>query len=382
MPVWPFKSREVFTESLAWRTDIIRAKGSEQRFALRRDPRRVFDIQHTLTAPEYTAARALVRQDEQFQVPDWPLAIDAGAVAPGASVPIAIDEPDINLSAGDSAVLWQSSSQYELVMIDSVDSAGVVLTAVLGTYTRATFVPAYTANAPEGLRGARPAGAYMSGDIEFLITYARAVEESSYATYRGHDLVDDCPVVASQSFNEPINWPYESVDNELGVARFFNTRNIPDPVYMMRWHVFTRTALYELRKFLNSRRGRWKAFWLSSFGRDFELAAGISSVATTVQVFAPAGVIDLGRDSFDINIHTAAGDYYRQVLSYLPGSDVDGKPTLVLTIDSALGDNLQVDDVERVSYLRCLRFNADRIELEHKAASGVSVAVPVLEILP
>jgi hypothetical protein len=381
MQVWPFRQRDTLIEALQWRTDVIRSKGAEQRFALRQAPRTVHNLKHRLSEQEYGSSRAMVRSNADFLVPTWDRPAAVSGISPGTSVAIDFDETDLDLEDGDAALLWTSSSSFEHITVESITSTGIIAEAVLNSWPSATLLALKPAQAPQGLQPQRPAGYWISDDIAMEVTDSRDISFSDYPKYRGHDLVTDCPVVASASFNEPILWPVDTVDNEVGVPRYLRNRNHPDARFMMRWHQFTRESKYALRQFLHSRRGRWKAFWLSSFGRDLLPALDISADDTTVRVFALPGLTDLGEGDFDIEIK-AATIYQRQITSVSFGSEVDGKPTLVLAIDSALGADVAVAEIQRISFLRCVRFDADRIELEHRAAGGMAVSVPCIEVLP
>ena len=98
-----------------------------------------------------------------------------------------------------------------------------------------------------------------------------------------------------------------------------------------------------------------------------------------VVVYAPDGITDLGYTTFDIEI---AGQYYRRVTSYSASTAADGRAILQLNIDSAIGTTLGAGS--RISYLRHLRFAADRIEFSHQfnRASRISThcAVPCIEM--
>lgn len=117
-----------------------------------------------------------------------------------------------------------------------------------------------------------------------------------------------------------------------------------------------------------------KAFWLSSHGSDLTLAATIGASDTVITVDKPTGMNTLSRTDFDIEVLNGGTSYYRRVT----GVATNTTDTLDLTIDSSLG--VEVANPNRISYLRCARFNADRIEIIHRAKGGMSVAVPCIEI--
>lgn len=379
MAVWPFKPRDGLVEVLEWKTDIIRSKTTEQRLSIRSIPRISYQMDHVLSEQEYHAARAIIRQNSALQVPDWTRFIDVSSLDAGSTVLVNFNQEDINLQVGDSVLIWSSSADYEVCIIDAVDSNGVTVGSVLLDYSNPRLLPLYSANAPIGLQSSRGADRFPSLSITFELTESIDLGHSDYSQYRGHDVIDDCPIVASERFSEPLAWLFESIDNEIAPPIYSTLRDIPDARYMMRWHPFTRSELAAIRYFLYSRRGRWKSFWLSSYARDFELAATIGASDNTITVYAPRNITDLGFTTFDIDIYSSA-HYYRQVNSYAIGSELNGRQTLTLSINTSLGVSLS--SVDRISYFRCLRFDADRIELHHQANAGTTIAIPCLEVSP
>jgi len=372
--VWPFKIREPLIESLEWATDVFRAKAGEQRLALRTSPRRIFSFDHVFTDQEYSYARTLIRLGQGadgFYVPDWSQPLRLGSVSAGTGIPITEDVSYLDI--GERALLWGSKTQYEVVeYVD--DSNGPKLAEVQGSYSDARLVPLWEGFAPEGLSTARGGARISISSIEFIVTENEDLSDSDYPQYREHDVVTTCPVIGSGDFSENIVWPVTTFDNLSSSPYYLRQRSMPDNMFQMRWHEFSRRDIWELRRWLHSRRGRQKVFWLSSRAKDLEPADDISG--TTVTVFSTVG---LRPPPYDIDVTENDGtSSYRQVTDVVAGTPIGGRQTVDLTIDSSLAVSLS--DIKRISYLRCARFDSDRIELEHGAAAGTSVSVPCIEV--
>lgn len=376
--IWPFPPRAEMIETLEWLTDVLRAKSAEQRFALRTAPRRTFNFTHLLSDYQYSAGRAMVRAAQGgvgFLVPDWGQLVALGPVSPASEVVLGVDLSYVDM--GDQALLWESSARFERVSI-SVDSNGVTVGPVANTYRNARLMPLWPAQAPEGLLNSRAAGRVNEASIAMAVTANNDLSASTYEQYRSLDVMPDCPVVGSGQFEESVGWPVSVFDNSQGMPHYIRQRNVLDERFQMRWHKFTGSDAYTLRRWLHSRRGRQKAFWMSSRGRDFEPAAAVDG--TTVTVFDLDGIAYLGRDQvFDIDITSMSGaSYYRRVTATAPGGNLAGRSTVEMTIDSSL--TLALADIKRISVLRCARFDADMLLLRHRAASGMDVQVPCIEI--
>lgn len=380
--IWPFAAIADITEVLDWRTELHNAKSKEQRVSTRTAPRRSMSLNHILTLQEYTASRALIRANESFYIPYWPQAVRVGSIAAGSNVIVPFTTANLDFVASGNAILWDSASKYEYVSISALTANDVTLTTVVNSYTNALIVPSIECFTRDGVSIERNPSKNLSASITFAGFADTDKSSSAFAQYRGHDLMPTgFAIDAGASLQDNITWPLSELDNEIGRPVLIRSRTIPDEVFTARWHVFSRADTYTLRRWIYSRYGRQKAFWASSRMQDFVLAVTISSIGTVLTVFAPSGVTDLGRTSFDIEIRTIGGTLYqRQITNVAVGTPVNGLPTLNLTISSAFGVQLAATDIDRISYLRCLRFNADRLELLHRRDRGMAIAVQCMEI--
>lgn len=371
--IWPFQIREQLLDASEWKTDIIPTYNGEQRLAMRHAPRETLIYSHTLTQQAYQGARALVRADPtaQFQIPDWRHFVKVDAVAAGSNVFVDYGEPWAELADGDTVLIWQGPTQYEQATIAAVDSAdGLTLASVAGNYVAPYIMPLRAAIAPDGLQSDRSAGPVVQSQIEFLLTDSRDQGHNPYPLYLTYPVITDCPVIASGSFAEPLAHDLDVFDPIIGYPDLTLTRAPSVEQFAIRWHVITRADIYRLRRFFHYCRGKWKAFWLPSFTRDLQLVANIGAASTTMTVKAPGGITDLGMDIFDLDID---GRYYRRITSY----SVSGS-NLILHFSGALGSTIKTD--ARISFLRKLRFDADRLLFTHQAKSGAFVQVPCVEV--
>jgi len=371
MRAWPFKPRTPVLEALQWSTDIFLAKAAEQRVALRVQPRRIFSYAHTLTDEEVNFARVLVRntQGQGFYVPDWTQAEQVGTILSGAEVTLPVD---LSVATyGTKALVWESVYQYEVVDVTE-DSTGFLEADVSESYGSAWVMPVFYGDAPDGFSVDRLGKSLNGCNIQFVLTECEDISAALYPTYRGHEVITDCPVTGGDTFAESTGYELSTFDNVVGDEEYIRARDYIQHTFQMRWHRFTRADVYSLRQWLHSRKGRQKAFWLSSFGKDLTPASSISG--TTLQVYNDI----LARPApFDLEI-VGKSTHRVQVTAAATGADVNGRPTANLTLDTSVTEDLS--DIQRISYLMCARFDADRIELEHAAKGGTVVQVPCREI--
>lgn len=380
MTLWPFIPLSGAIEVLEWKTDVLRARAGEQRQRLRERPRRQWHLSHMLDADGQASARALVRSAESFAVPDWLNLLHTGPVSAGASVAVNFATTGLGLAAGQQVLLWSGINDYEVCEIESVSPTAIVLAFVATSRAATGIYRVDGAHAAVELSIDRPAGPLQRVSIVFEAAAVEQYAASAYSQYRGHDVLPLVPVVGGGSLDESLAWPREVFDNLTGLPATATQRDLPDEKFTLRWHAFTSAAIAEMRAWIASRYGRWLAFWVPTWQPDLVAAADIGASATTLRVFAPRGTTSLGRSTCDLELNTPGGVLRRRVTAIAAGPAVSGRPTLDLTLDSALGTAVTAAAFGRISFLRCARFDADRIEFLHRAGEGVAVAVPCIEV--
>jgi hypothetical protein len=372
--LWPYLPLTPATEVLQWATDVLRSKSGEQRIALRQKPRREFNYSHFFRDTEANYARNLIRSAQAgdgFYVPDWSMmSRNIGPISSGIGVTI-----PANLSSrfyNEKAIVWDSLQRYEIVDVEW-DSTG--LTVDLDqNYTNPIIAPVFEGNCPDGLSISRSGANQNVANIGFIITDDYNIASSNYPTYRGLDVMTDCPVIGSSLTDDTV-WQATTFDNLVGDPEYLRRRSVPEYTFEMGWLLATQTETFELKQWLYSRYGRQKAFWLSTYANDIDV---YSISGATVTIFNDV----LSRPAeYHVEILGNDGVTYRRKVTNavaLAGK-IDGRSTAELTLDSAVAATSAV----RCSYLTCARFDSDRIEIEHANRGGElysQVRVPCREI--
>jgi hypothetical protein len=273
---------------------------------------------------------------------------------------------------GDQAMLWQSDVINEVVTI-TTDSSGTYIDATL-SYTDALLVPMWGAESPTGVNIER-SGAQLNAVSIALTTYENMdVGASTYAQYLSNDVVPDCAKI--DGLSESVDWQKSEFDNSTSITEYLRAKTTADVKYTMSWRVTTAADRYELLQWLHSRRGRQKVFWLSSRGHDFELSTATVS-GTSILVYRRPGLTALDLADFHIDItNTSDVSIYRKVTAVTVTSSLNGRARLALTISASAS----VAKPKRISMMRLSRFDADRIELDHRGVEGTTVKIPCIEV--
>jgi len=378
--VWPFIPAGDTIETVSWLTEVHQSRASEQRVQLRQIPRRQFDFSHMLQHKDVVAAAALVASSTEFYVPDWTMGqIGAVPLTVGDDVVVSIDTTDLWIGVGSHVGWLKPNGQWDVTEVVDFSTTTITLASVSESIGLAALWLFDKAICREGVRLETKPGGYTRGSISLETAFSISEGSSDLSQYRGHDVFTKPPVVASGSSVSGVSWDVTDIDNSLGAPYLLRNRKNPKRTFSMRWHALTRSDIRRNRGWIFSRKGKLKAFWLPSFQNDMTAASGISSSSTTLTVFAPEKALDLGGESFDIEI-AGLSLYRRRVTNVTVGSPVGGKRTLDLTLDTPLGVTHLVSQLGRINFLRCVRFDADRIEFSHGVAAGVSVAIPCIEV--
>jgi len=378
--LWPYKPLDGMIESFDWLTEVMQPKSAEQRLALRVRSRRSFAFEHVMTQQEYSAAKAMVRGATAFFVPDWGIGpVYAGATTSGLDVSLAVDTTDLDIEAGSKVGFQFAPGRWEVCTIKTVSPAAIVLESVTNAVSVAGVYLLQSAHVATQMESQRGAGQHVVARINFETLSGPLKEGGTYPQYRGHDVMTDIPVVGDGELDEIMAQQVEVIDNSIGFPLVLTARNYAESRTAMRWQTVGKANARTLRKWIFSRRGRQKVFWRSTWMRDLVVADTVTSSSTVIPVFLPGSATSLGRTAFDIEIN-GLQLYRRRVTNVTPAADIGGRAVVNLTIDTSLGANHLASQIGRVSYLECLRFDADRIEFLHRAGGLMAVAVPCVEV--
>lgn len=143
-PLWPFPAAQEITEVLEWRTDVLQARGAEQRIALRTRPREIVTFQHRLDALGLARAAELARAGfaGDWHVPLWQMAVQpVGGLAQGATE-IIVDTSLSDFRPGAAVGIAVDGGEVSLAEIASVQPDRLVLAEPLAVQLPASTVAA------------------------------------------------------------------------------------------------------------------------------------------------------------------------------------------------------------------------------------------------
>jgi hypothetical protein len=378
---WDDQQGSAIIERLTWRTNVLEAiNGVEQAIMMRQYPRRTLQYSYLLASTGTNAphVRALFHalmsgwQSRLFAVPIWTdatrLSVAAAAGQPVITVPTGFFDYD----PGNYIMLWQDQDNYELLQIDSMDSGTVTATVNLANTwpaLRTVVMPARLGYITPQMQGAKETVDLDIVPITFeLLVNAFSVNRivaGARTTYRGlHVLLQKNFYNDTHAFE--INRPVERFDANIGYFSQDAINPAPHTKNEFAWLCANHQGSSDLFAWLDSRRGRYGAFWYPTWAHDFELAQDIGSTDASIVVnnigysalYVQDGAPIASRR--DIMLQTVSGSrFFKRIID--AGDNGDGTETL--SLDSTFGVVIPVNAIDRISFLIPSRQDADAVEI-------------------
>jgi len=353
---WPFLVRQPISEVLEWNTDTLITEAAEQRIALRTDPRSILTYTHLLDGPGLARAAELARSGplDDWALPLWHLARPATTPIDAADLTVFADTSEGAFEAPGQAVIAADGGDAVLVEVSAVLPDRLELAALAGvTLVHPIVAPVGIGILTRPIEIDRRRQGLGTVTARFTLQDAMALPASSYPTHLGLDVLTD-PAVLRQPLGETIGQTVEYIDNGFGLIMI-------EPVltHVQRRSTITLVdrgvARWTRRRWLHGLRGRQRAFWLPTWGRELVLQAEVTSSVTSVIVATTAEPgLWIGRH---VMFDTASGPVFREITNAV--YDALG---IRLTI-AAPGKTIPI--TTPIHLLTRVRLDTDRIEIEH-----------------
>jgi len=377
-------------ENWSWLTDIITAQsGREQRNSLRAIPRQTFTYVYRYN----DAADDRNIKLENFVWNNTPARIAVPVFIDGTELSADVTTGDTVLnvvstsnrdfrSGSDGAyMIFQDEDTFEVQQITSFTATTITGGITLNSWPAGTKVyPIRFCQISQPMAQR----AWAINAREMAITW-RPTSNVEYTGEAGFPVYQSLPVWdedwVTPGFPMRLDWR-KSVDYvESGTGVFFadSLRDFPTVTAEQLFDYPDRTELWRIKRWLMSRRGQQKAFWMSTRRPDMKI--GLDNVAGTtldiqnfgysVNVFAK----DLKGLRKDIEILYVDGSVnYRRITSATDNGATEG-----LVLDSAASQALSAANVARISYLKAWRLNTDDLEFVHQWPNRGFVVIPIIE---
>jgi hypothetical protein len=378
---WSFRPNwaDPMIERLEWRTDVLQAyRGEEQVRSLRLNPRQYLEFGVLPDGQERRHMEAAMWSlgARTWAVPLWFDGMDLPAQLAIGATSIAIDTSARGFRDASLAILLgETSREYEIIEIDAANPSELVLerptTMAWPAGTR--IYPARAARIDDNVAMARFSGRASDLRIRFEMTEPELYEASAGATtYRGYPVL-----TARPDWSEDPTSTYERklavFDPGTGPVATEDEAEMPMVEQTMRWILDGRDEIDRHRKLAFALRGKFGRIWVPTWTDDIIVVApiGDSAFAIDIEWTGYTQYYQQDPNRRDIRIELVNGAvYYRRVTA---SSELDAD-TERLLIDTALGVNLQPNDIAQVSFLALSRQSGDAAEFSYFSGNVAEVA--------
>jgi len=373
--LWEPNWRSKVTERLEWLTDVmVSYNGKEQRVKVRNAPRSSVEFE-ALIKPEH-------RRDFEAALWNWQARVWALPVwteGNSLSAPIAAGATSLNIDTryrrykATGLAIIIDGMDFELVEISGVTDSTLSLTrSVLSDWTtRAKVYPVRVARLPAQQSLRRNTSEVATGVFKFDLVNPETVGASTSVSYLGYPVLEH-----KSNWKDVHDADYERkllmLDYMTGVRAYEDESGIASVVETHNWTLPSLADIDAFRRFAYERSGRLVPLWLPTFSSDFTLTATVGSTSTSLDVEHNNYVRHYGVTSGrrDLRIELNDGTiFYRRILG---ATELDSN-TERLSLNSALGIEVQPADVRKISFMSLCRLDADTLEFAWHTAGVAEV---------
>jgi hypothetical protein len=374
--VWGFVPETSMIEAVEWKTDIIQCKSTEQRIAVRQEPRRSFTHKYVMEDYEFGQLKVSASGHgyRQYGVPVWSDYKYIGDIASGETV-ISIPTDSTMFTIGELAIIYQDTMTHESSEIVDMDATSITLAVPLTRgFLNAYVMPIVFANLMEGVKVSRTKDMLLTGTANFLCTAPSDIAYTNKTQLRGYDLLLDRSVMVS-AVSERIEREVNVFDDMVGSFALYPKKTYYEYDQSLTFDTLTMEDLYSVKQWLYTLKGKQKGFFLPTWNSDYRIVTEILGTDTSITVHNSGSY--LYPSVRDILIVKKDGTYLlTQILSSV--INVDGDEALFLS--TAVGEDITLSNFSMICEIHYVRLNTDRIEIKHRTGRAATITVPIVRI--
>lgn len=374
-------------EQLAFKTSILTGlSGREQRIKLRQSPRRRVEMTYLTLTPEQRMylEHAKMGQNLVFAVPLWSDVGTLGVQANVGTTVFTVDTVDKDYQAGGLFFLQSTDGETsEVLEITSFTASSVTTTepSVNAFPAGARVCPASFGLMEKEVSRTRHTSTVEGATIPWIMDTntdtPNLLEAYTPETYDGLEVYSEKNDYAQDhDINTKTN--ADDADNDIGLIERIEGEPAPRMSYPF-YKLMTRDEFPAYKQWFYNRSGKYTPMWWVDHIRAFRLVTGtaLDSVFLTVKSLGYGELAFGSSTRKHIAIRLPSGDWiYRDV----EDAEVNEDGTTTLTIDSAPGEALVVDDNPMICLLRKVRLDSDVLDVTWETGGVVRTATRFIDV--
>ena len=384
----PMDYESPMQETLAFLTDIIPGlSGVEQRIALRKQPRQLFEVLYKLDGNDRQRMQALL-MDWTANVFGFPVKnevlLTTAAASIGNTVYQVTGADDVDLRVGGLAAIITDANTFDVISIASkTDTSITASDPSLNAYpVGANIMPLRTAVILRMVAGAMAQKNLETFKVVFEVTDndtgALSGSTAAYSTFNGRVLFDDCNVVAGEMAEQYKRRIYR-IDNKTGKVSISSSWDRGKRSSQKGFVLRNRSEILGFRKAMISIGGRQVAFYIPTFNDDLEVkdTLGVGSDTMDIEKIKYERFIQSRAPKITFKITFADGTSLIREVQSAAGVD---STTERLTLDTTWPSTRTVDEVVRVQFYELSRFDVDNVRIQYPRIGLATCKMPVLQV--
>lgn len=336
--------------------------GIEERTPLRDKPKQQFSIDFSNLSTDFIEQYVDIRR--KWAVPFNQEIQYIGTVS-GDMIACDVNASDFR---ADSLALIKSGNDIRIVEIEEVLEDGLKLYSVIDEIQDATIAPLKICIIDGDIQRNFKLTHVMNA-VKFLVIDVNEIIEEVPNQFKDKDIYFLEFKESGTTFNSAISKQQDLIDYDIGL---FSTRTRWNNARFMRdWNVVfkTRDELFNFKKFMFRRLGKYREFWLPTNERNLILKS-TGNITTTIDVeLINVNWRDRKNLAFKVN-----GEWLARTATTV--STVNGNTRFVL--DQPL--NVNSSDVELISYLGLYRLNTDTIDIDFLGNGVAKSSLSLVEL--
>ena len=383
-----------FSEKLLFKTDIIdSADGSEQRIAIRKNPREQYSCVFRLDGVDRQRFQSQIFDwhSNNFGLPLWHESIEVStALSSGTDQIQVTGADDVDLRVGGLVVVYQDAFTFDVLTISSVSDTLIETTSTTSNaYAAGVLVMPVR---PCRIVGSVRVRTFKYNDLEEFRVIFECTDNNTGApagsatnwnpnTHDSKILLDDCNIVGDLSIDTELKREIVVLDNGTGIVSQSSPWAKDKRRSTKGFRAASREATLYLKQLLRAVRGRQVSFYLPTFQGDLTVASDISLGTATMDITN----IDYTRfiqsrqpkATFRITF-TDGSSLVRTVQSSADHPTDSTKERL--TLDTTWPASRTTDEVERVEFYEQVRFNTDEFSISYQKPGLAKMTAPVIVV--
>ena len=384
----PMEYEAPVKETLVFLTDIITGlSGAEQRIALRKNPRQLFEVIYKLDGNDRQRMQALLMDwtGNVFGFPLWheKLTLTAATIV-GATQYNVTGADDVDLRVGGQAVVFTDSNIFDVITIQAKTDTLITAEDVnLNAYpVGTTIMPVRTATVVGAVTGQLSQNNLEVFKIIFEVTDndtgALTGSTAAYSTFNSKVLFDGCNVMANTMAEQYTRRIYR-IDNKTGVVHRGTTWDRNKRSSQKGFVLHNRTEILNFRKLLIALQGRQKSFYIPTFIEDLEVVANLSVGVDTMDIERIEYERFIQSREPKITFKITFNDGTNLIREVQSAASVD-TTTERLTLDTTWPANRTVAEIVRIEFYELVRFDADNIVIDYPRIGLANSRMPVKQV--